>query len=79
MSGRDYFDARARELKIDGLDPSQVAALGPLKLKVGAAESRVGGKITRDLKRLSPEEAAEHRRKADELLSKPPRHFPAED
>lgn len=79
MSGRDYFERLAQELRIEALDPSDIAHLEPLELKRGAAESKLGGRITRDLTRLSPEETEEQRRKSEELLKQPVRRFPAED
>lgn len=79
MSGRDYFGQRSRDLQIDRLDPSQIVHMDPLDLQRGTAESRMGGRITRDLKRLSAEETAEQRRKSEELLGQPERHFAAED
>lgn len=79
VNGREYFRQLAKQLRIERLDPSQIAHLEPLKLRRGTAESKLGGRITRDLKRLSAEETAEQRRKSEELLEKPERRFPAED
>jgi hypothetical protein len=79
MNGREYFRQLAKQLRIERLDPSQITHLEPLKLRRGAAESKLGGRITRDLRRLSPEETAEQRQKSEELLGKPERRFPAED
>ena len=80
MSGRAYFEELERKLNIDGLDPEAVREAEHTKpgLKRGTAESRVGGRITRDLKRLSPEETEERRERSEAFLRQPAREVPGE-
>jgi len=68
VNGRRYFAEAARRLRIDRLDPDEIADLPPLDVKRGSAESKLGGRIAHDLKRLSPEEIAAHRKSSEELF-----------
>jgi hypothetical protein len=68
MNGRRYFAEAARRLHIDRLDPDEIAELPPLDVKRGPAESKLGGRIAHNLKRLSPEETAARRESSEELL-----------
>jgi hypothetical protein len=80
MNGRRYFEEWENRLAIAGLDPASVQEdLPPLSVEPGPSESRVGGQITRDLKRLTPEEIAERRERSESFLKQPIKHFPAEE
>ena len=80
VNGRDYFLRAERELHIENLDAASVQEKSNSGgLPRGPSESRVGGRITRDLKRLSPEETAERRRRSEEFLKRPATDFPAEN
>lgn len=80
MNGREYFREAAKNLGISGLDPVAVQKSGESeKLKPGKHESRVGGRIARNLKRLTPEETADHRRRSESFLKQPAISFPAEE
>jgi hypothetical protein len=76
--GRAYFKKLASEYHIDGLDPDAIADKPLPRLKRGPAESKRGGRITRDLKRVEPNEAAEHREQSEEFLKRPAHDFPAD-
>jgi hypothetical protein len=71
INGREYFTRLERELKIEGMSPDKVRALPPLELKRGAVESKLGGRIARDLKRLSPQEISERRSLSEQFLKQP--------
>lgn len=79
MKGRDYFRKWACQLNIETMDPDAIQELPPLDVKHGERKSKLGGRITRDLKRLSPEEVAERRRLSEEFLKQPVEHVPAEE
>lgn len=80
MNGREYFKEAAQKLGISGLDPVAVQnSAKSEKLKPGNHESRVGGRITRNLKRLTPEQTADRRRRSERFLKQPAESFPAED
>jgi hypothetical protein len=76
--GRAYFKQLASEYHIDGLDPDSIAEKPLPRLKGGSAESKLGGRITRDLKRVEANEAAERRKQSEEFLKRPARDFPAD-
>jgi len=76
--GRAYFKKLASEYHIDDLDPDVIADKPLPRLKRGSAESKRGGRITRDLKRVEADEAAEHREQSEEFLKRPARDFPAD-
>jgi hypothetical protein len=80
MKGREYFERCERELDIADLDPASIREdLPPLDLEVGPTRSRVGGRITTDLKRLDATEIAERQKRAESFLHRPPKYFPAEE
>lgn len=80
MNGRRYFQERERSLDIEGLPPDEVQEKAQGDLQQGEPESRVGGRIAhRDLKRLSPEEIAVRRERSESFLTRPVKHFPAEE
>jgi hypothetical protein len=80
VNGREYFRRAERELRIENLDPAAIRKdLEPLALRDGSARSRVGGSIAHNLKCLSPEGAAERRRRSERFLKQPDKHFPAEE
>lgn len=80
MNGRDYFRGKERELRIENLDPASVQETDDLGgLKRGTRTSRVGGRIAKDLKHLSAEETAKRQQRSRSFLSRPPKHFPADD
>lgn len=79
MNGREYFRKLAADEKLDRLNAAEVSELPPLELKKGPVESRLGGRIARDLKALTPEETAQQHAKADKLVNHPRRSFPAEE
>lgn len=72
MKGSEYFRVWAQRLGINDYSKQ------PEGLKVGAVESKLGGRITRDLTRLSPEETAKRRRESEEFLKQPVQHVRAE-
>jgi len=76
-----YFDEWARRLRIDGLDAAELhEKLEPLtNLEHGPTSSRLGGRITKDLKRLSPEEFDARRRQSERFLKRPAETFPADE
>jgi len=79
MNGRRYFDDLARRLKLEGLDPGAIQELPPLEVKRGTSASKRGGRIARDLTRLSPEETAERQRLSEEFLKRPAERVPEEE
>jgi hypothetical protein len=80
VNGRQYFLSAAKELGISGLDPVAVQEGGKSsELKPGRRESRVGGRIARNLKHLSPEETADRHRRSERFLKQPDMTFPAEE
>jgi hypothetical protein len=76
--GRAYFKKLAAEYHLDELDPDSIVEKPLPRLKRGAAESKLGGRITRDLKHVEADEAAEHREQSEEFLKRPARDFPAD-
>jgi hypothetical protein len=79
VKGREYFGRLASEQKIETLNAAEISELPPLaKLKKGRSESRLGGRIARDLILLTPEETVQQHEKADKLEHRPRRSFPAE-
>src|SRR4051812_12138401 len=80
MNGRAYFEELERKLHIDGLDPEAVRDAEQTKppLKRGTEKSRVGGRITQDLKRLTPAEVEERRARSEAFLRQPAREVPGE-
>jgi hypothetical protein len=76
--GRAYFKKLASEYHIDGLDPDSIVEKPLPRLKRGSAESKLGGRITRDLKRVEANEAAERREQSEKFLKCPARYFPAD-
>jgi hypothetical protein len=78
MTGREYFSKLSADLRLDGLDPTDIVDLEQGPLKTGPVESRLGGRIARDLTRLTPDQVVERRLKSEELLQQPRRDFPAE-
>lgn len=80
MNGREYFRGKERELQIEDLDPASVQKNDDYQgLKRGPRTSRVGGRIATDLKHLSAEETAKRQQRSKSFLSRPPKHFPADD
>jgi hypothetical protein len=78
--GRAYFRKWAAAYRIEGLDPDAVSEKPlPANLKRGAAESKLGGRITRDLKRLERQETERRRELSEEFLKRPARHFAADE
>lgn len=78
LNGRAYFCKAAREMKIAGLDPDAIQALGPTTSKRGSRKSRAGGRIAWDLKHLSEEETKERAKRSEEFLRQKPVVFAAE-
>lgn len=79
MDGRAYFKKWAKEYRLENLDPDVLEEHRLTGLKRGPAESKLGGRITRDLKHLLPEETARRRKVSEEFLKQPPVHFPADE
>lgn len=80
VNGREYFREAAQKLGLAGLDPVAVQRIGKsTTLKPGRHESRVGGRIARNLRRLTPEETADHRRRSERFLKQEAASFPAEE
>ena len=79
VNGRAYFKRAARELKIADLDPDAIQALPPLDSQRGSRKSRVGGRITWDLKHLSAEETEDRAKRSEEFLNQKPVVFAAEE
>lgn len=80
MTGRAYLDEWARRLGIDELDPAAIhEELEPLELRHGPTESRLGGRLTRNLRRLSPAEIEERRQRSEAFLTRPAQRFPADE
>lgn len=79
VNGREYFRRLASEQHIDTLNAAEITELPPLGLKQGPSESRLGGRIQRDLKVLTPEETLRQHEKADRLVKRLRRSFPAEE
>jgi len=79
INGREYFGKYEREMHIDSMPADKVEQLDSSGLKRGASESKRGGRITRDLKKLPPEETASRRRRSEAFLKKPAQHVPSED
>jgi hypothetical protein len=77
--GRTYFGKWATEYHIEGLDPDAIVEKPiPSGLKRGSAESKLGGRITRDLKRVEQKTAQQHFEQSEAFLKGPARHFPAD-
>lgn len=66
----EFLAAEAEKLGIAGLTASEVYAKRPQDLDRGPAESRLGGKISRDLQLPSPEERRVLRQKSMDLASR---------
>jgi hypothetical protein len=79
MDGRAYFKKWARTYRLENLDPDVIEERRPSGLKRGTAESKLGGRITRDLTSLSPEEVAQRRNLSEEFLKQPPVRFTADE
>ena len=80
MNGRAYFEALEQRMRIAGLDPATlIEAVPALDLPPGPRASRVGGSITTDLKRLTPEEIADRRERSEAFLREPVKRFPTEE
>lgn len=79
INGRDYFKKYERELQIEGLPADAIEKLDRRELQEGLAESKRGGRITRDLKVLSADETAERRERSEKFLQRPPRRVAAEE
>ena len=79
MNGRQYFAKLARQMHLAGLHPDDVQRLDPLDLKRGPLKSKLGGRITIDLKRLAPEETDRRRKLSEEFLKQPVERVPAEE
>jgi hypothetical protein len=79
MDGRAYFRKWAKEYRLENLAPDVIEEHRLVGLKHGAAESKLGGRITRDLKRLLPDEIARRRKISEAFLKQPPVDFPADD
>lgn len=79
IDGRAYFKKWAKAYRLENLDPDVISEDRLTGLKHGPAESKLGGRITRDLKRLLPEEIARRRKVSEEFLKQPPIHFPADE
>jgi hypothetical protein len=80
VNGREYFRNAAKELGISALDPVEIQKTGEsIELKSGRRESRVGGRIARNIKHLNPEETADRRRRSERFLKQPDMNFPAEE
>jgi hypothetical protein len=78
VNGRQYFRALEERLHIEDLDPAALAEREYSGLKRGPAQSRIGGRLTVDLKRLTPEEVGDRRRRSEEFLQMPRETFPDE-
>jgi hypothetical protein len=78
LNGRAYFCKAAQEMKIAGLDPDAIQALGRTTSKRGTRRSRTGGRIAWDLKHLSEEETRERAKRSEEFLHRKPVVFTAE-
>jgi hypothetical protein len=65
-----YFDDVAKEMGIADLAPSEIhEELGEVPgLKHGPTASRLGGRVTTDLKRLTPEEFAQRHEESEQFL-----------
>lgn len=80
MTGRAYFASAAKDLGLSGLDAVEIQSLDSSPdLKPGRKESKVGGRIARNLKHLSKEETAERRKRSERFLKQPDQVFPAEE
>jgi hypothetical protein len=79
MNGRQYFAKWEREFKVAGVPPDVVQeAKPPTQVKRGPVESKLGGRITRDLKYLSPDDAVQRRELSEGFLKQPAESVPGE-
>jgi hypothetical protein len=80
MNGRAYFWKWGRAYHIEGLDPDVICEVAqPAGLKHGPVESKRGGRITRDLVCLPPDETKKRRELSEAFLKQPVVHFAADE
>ncbi len=80
MTGREYFDEWGRRLCLTGLDPDVIQhAADRTEVQHGPAESKLGGRITRDLKQLPPEDSAQRKELSEAFLKQPVEHVRDEE
>jgi hypothetical protein len=79
MNGRQYFAKWEREFDVAGVAPDVVQeGEPPAKVKRGPVESKLGGRITRDLKYLSPDGTVQRRELSEGFLKQPVERVPGE-